>query len=138
MTTHPPEVAPRRRRPARVCQLVAAVLALAAGAVVAFAPLAREESQTATSSGSTVETRTYPLSEDLGLAIVLVVAIPVVITLLPLLVRGRAYPAVSWLAAGSLLVLCVLALFSVGVLYLPAALTLVVAAAMATVKPRQE
>lgn len=62
-------------------------------------------------------------------------AVPVVIAVLPQVVRRRvAYVVVSWAAAAVMGALCFLAMFSVGIFYLPGAATLAVGAALASTR----
>lgn len=63
-------------------------------------------------------------------------AVPVVVALLPQMVRRRrVYVGASWAAAALLVVLCFLTLFSVGIFYVPGALLLVAGAALASCGP---
>jgi len=101
----------------RFAQLIAFVLATVAGMVVLFAPsytIATSDSEGNEAVGSsTVWEVNGPIS-------LLIIAIPVAITILPLLVRGPAWPAVSVVAAVLIGLFAVIGLFTVGFYFIPA------------------
>jgi len=111
--------------PKRMLQLLALVLALVAAGLVLFMP-----SYTVTTSDSSGAQTTVTLSvwEYNGPVFALVVAIPVLIALIPVLVRGRWWPLASVVSAGLLLGFAFLGAMTIGFAFLPAALAAVVAA----------
>lgn len=106
-------------------QALALVLTIVAAVLVLFLP-----SYTVATSDSSGSSTTVSLSiwQYNGPVFALVVAIPVVIALVPVLVRGRWWPLVSIVSAGLLLGFAFLGAMSVGIAFLPAALAAVVAA----------
>ncbi len=112
------------------------VLALTASVLLLVVPVYKSVSSSAVVEGSTssqtetTKTSELTLLEQSGPAVLLALIAPVLITLIPLLVRPCA-PR-PWLLASAitLSVLCILAGFSIGLLYLPAAVALWVAAAI--------
>lgn len=125
------------RRAARIVVL-AGVLATVALVVAAFAPLQRSTSSVTDSTGlmqTTSDNRS--LMDDQGPSILLVAALPAVVALVPLLAAWRRKPRLfrQMLVASTVLVaLFVVATgFSIGLLYVPALVALMVAAS----RPRQ-
>jgi hypothetical protein len=109
--------------------LVSFVAALVAGFVVAFFP-----SGTSCSVGleagqrAAVETcRSTTLLAEEGLRILAIVAIPIAVTLVPVLVPSRVVRVV---AALLLWIGCALAILSIGIFFVPAAIVMTVAAVM--------
>ena len=114
-----------RPSPKRMLQMLALVLAIVVGMLVLFMP----SYTIATSDSNGQETiETLSIWQYNGPVFALVVAIPVVIALIPLLVRGRWWPLVSIISAGLLLGFSFLGALSIGFAFLPAALAASVAA----------
>lgn len=102
---------------------------LVAGAVLAFVPFGDSSMTTASSEGTSVTTTTREsLLEHEGASVLVVLAVPVVLTLAGWLAARRRWRAGVVASAIVLTVGVVLALLSVGVFYLPAAIAMVVAA----------
>jgi hypothetical protein len=127
----------------RIWQLSAVLVALATGLIVALAPLGTlgtegGGSATATNDGGVITFTAVPhrvnLWDQMGHGVLAIVAVPVILTLIPLPFRGTAHVVVSWLAAMLMGLGCVVALLSVGVFYLPTGLLLLVAALLATLQ----
>ena len=116
---------------ARKFTIGAFIAALLLGAVAAFAPLASTGSSSAVmdAGGKIVRTTSGPTSVSLvssqGLWVLVVVAVPIAITLLPVLVPRRG---VRTAAAALLWTACLLGIFSVGLFFLPSAVLMTVAA----------
>jgi len=121
-----------RPSPKRMLQVLALVLAVVAAVLVLFMP--SYTVVTSDSSGAST-TETLSIWQYNGPMFALVVAIPVVIALVPVLVRGRWWPLVSVVSAGLLLGFAFLGAMSLGFAFLPAALAAGVAAML---KPRTE
>lgn len=119
-----------RPSPKRMLQVLALVLAVVTAALVLFMP-----SYTVVTSDSIGASTTATLSiwQYNGPLFALVVAIPVVIALAPVLVRGRWWPLVSVVSAGLLLGFAFLGAMSIGFAFLPTALA---AALAAMLRPR--
>lgn len=118
--------------PTRLAQLVAAALFVAAGLLIAFIPLGTSVSEQS-SSNDTVSTtvETARLADDIGWYRVAIMAvIPLVLAVGPMLMRRRAHKIATIAAATLASLLCILALLSVGILFLPGVIGLVVAAAL--------
>ena len=122
---------------AAIAAWVAHALAWAAGLYLAFGPVYRGVSMTATAPGELpgeVNTHTATLIEVNGLYGVALLLIPVLLTALGLLTiyfiaPGRAArKALLWLSAVALAAFCIVAVFSIGLFYLPAVLALLCAA----------
>ena len=110
-------------------------LAWVVGVWFLLAPTYQGTSGTLLPDGSTEVTRhTATLVEENGLIAVSSLLVPVLVTYIPLaaihLVEpGRAKRKILlWFPAVALLLLCMLAIFSIGMIYLPVALALFVAA----------
>jgi hypothetical protein len=123
---------------ARKFTIGAFIAALLLGAVVAFAPLASTGSSSAVmdAGGKIVRTTTGPTSVSLfsseGLWVLVVVAVPIAITLLPVLMPRRG---VRIAAAALLWIGCLLGLLSVGLFFLPSAVLMTAAAARSDRQP---
>jgi hypothetical protein len=117
---------------------LALVLALAAFLYLCFA----DTYSGTTSNGVTVEHTSSTLIEENGVGIVGVLVIPVALAAIGLMLsfgRSASRAMGLWVTAVVLLGFCVVAILSVGWLYAPAAITLVVAAAKATnARPREQ
>ena len=127
----------RRGGPAAFAAWVAHALAWAAGLYLAFGPVYGGVSMTAAAPGELpgeVNTPPATLIEVNGLYVVPLLLIPVLLTALGLLTiyfiaPGRAVrKALLWLYAVALAAYCIVAVFSLGVFYLPAALAMLCAA----------
>ena len=104
--------------------LAASVAAL----ILAFAPTIQQEHGSTDAGGSTIVTSSSTsLISSEGVSVLLILAIPVLITLMPVLVSRRG---VRIGAAVLLLVLCVLGLASIGLFFVPAVVLMTVAASM--------
>jgi len=106
---------------------IAFILAVLGGLVAAFAPLGRRCGATAV-PGRPVQERCIAESifQHDGWWVLVVVSVPILIALVPVLVRHRAAAIVS---AVLLWACCVVGLFSVGMVFVPAAVLMTVAAA---------
>lgn len=112
-------------------------LALTASVLLLVAPVYKSVSSSAAVRGASSRTETtksseVTLLEQNGPAVLVALIAPALITLLPLLVRRSARR--PWLLASAitLTVLCFLAGFSIGLLYLPAAVALWIATALSS------
>ena len=109
--------------------LAASVAAL----ILAFAPTIQQEHGSTDAGGSTIVTSSSTsLISSEGVSVLLILAIPVLITLMPVLVSRRG---VRIGAAVLLLVLCVLGLASIGLFFVPAVVLMTVAASMHDPRP---
>ena len=101
----------------RVAQLIAFALATVAGIAVLFVPsytIATSDSEgNETIGSSTVWEVNGPIS-------LLIIAIPIAITILPLLVRGPSWPAVSVVAAVLIGLFAIIGSFTIGFYFIPA------------------
>ena len=112
-------------------------LAWAAGGWLAFAPSYQGASQTASLPGEPageIVRHTSTLIEQNGLQVVPLLLAPIVLTAIALLAlrlangRPTVRRVLLWSSAAALLAFCVVAILSIGILYLPAAMALLVAA----------
>ena len=111
---------------ARTIALVSFVAALIAGFVVAFLPSGTSCSVGVSVGGTAVETcRRTTLIADEGPRILLIVAIPIAVALVAALVPARAVRVV---AALLLWIGCALAILSIGIFFVPAAIVMTMAA----------
>jgi hypothetical protein len=108
---------------ARLWVTIAAVAALVGASIVVFAPTYGECS----SDGATTRCGEASGLSVNGSWILVVASVPVLISLAPLFVHRRV---VRVIAAILLWVGCVIALFSVGIFFVPAAIALTIAAAL--------
>ena len=108
---------------ARLWVTIAAVAAVVGAAVVVFAPTYGQCS----SDGATTRCGEASGLSVNGSWILVVASVPVLIALVPLLVPRRV---VRVIAAVLLWICCVIALFSVGIFFVPAAIVLTIAAAL--------
>jgi heme/copper-type cytochrome/quinol oxidase subunit 2 len=111
----------------RALQVLSTVLAVVAGALVLFLP---SYTVVRSDSAGNESTSTLSIWQYNGPIMLLVVAVPVVIALVPALVRGRWWPVVSLVSAGLLLGVAFLGAPTVGFAFLPAVVAAVVAAMM--------
>jgi hypothetical protein len=139
-TDVPQRVAPSGwRSAARSCQLIAVLVALGTGLLIAYAPLGMESggSATTTTNGGvttfTTERHGVSLWHEMGPRVLLIVAIPVLLTLIPLPFTGTVHVVVSWVATALMGLGCVVALLSVGLFYVPTAGLLFAGALIATI-----
>ena len=106
--------------------LAAFIVAVVGALTAAFAPLGRVVESYGSSNG-TQGTRTYGVStfQVDGAWVLVVVAVPVLVALVPVLVRHRAARIVSTVL---LWIGCVVGMFSVGMFFIPAAILMTIAA----------
>lgn len=123
--------------PPRIAEGAALLLAGAAGLVVTLVPLGSEVGESTTSTGRVItHEQTFRLVDDTGVGgLVAIVGVPLALTLLPLLTRGPAHRVVTSVTAALLGAATLLALLTVGVLYLPATGALLAAAVLAWTTP---
>ena len=111
--------------------LAAVALAVAAGLGLAFYPVYQGESETVSSSGVvTSSSDSATLIDENGPWVAFLLCVPVVLAALGLWVALRGQRTLAWIFAGVLLGFCVLGGFSIGLFYLPAALSLLLAAGL--------
>jgi hypothetical protein len=106
--------------------LAAFLVAVLGALVAAFAPTGRVEESFGSSSGAFV-TRSYSVSmfQENGAWVLVVVSVPVLVALIPVLVRHRRARIVS---AVLLWFGCLLGMLSVGMFFVPAAILMTIAA----------
>jgi hypothetical protein len=118
-----------------LANVVAFLLALAASVLLLVVPVYNSERSSTLTDGSrrtqpvtTTVSRSTLLQEN-GPAVLVTLSVPLLVTVVPLLPRGTARRG-AWRLASALVltVLCILAGFSIGLFYLPAAVALWVAA----------
>ena len=107
--------------------VAAFLLAVIGGLVAAFAPTG-QVMEGSGSPGGEIVTRSYRVSmfQTNGAWVLVVVSVPVLVALIPILVRHRAARIVS---AVLLWMGCVVGMWSVGMFFVPAAIVMTVAAA---------
>jgi hypothetical protein len=115
-------------------QVVALGLSLLASLVLLVIPAFGGTSASSDNGGREV-VRTTTLLESEGSRVLLILLIPVVLTLVPLLIRGRGRGAFSVLAALLLGIGALLGLASIGAFYLPALIFAIAAATAAVREP---
>jgi hypothetical protein len=131
----PPVASTRWWSPARICQLVAVVLAVGTGLLVGFGPLGQESTTTITSNGVvTTEQHSTSLADQLGRGVLFIIVVPVLVTLLPLLFSGTTHVIVSWVAAALMGLGMLAGAFTIGIFYAPLVILLGVAALLATIR----
>jgi hypothetical protein len=110
--------------------LTAFALMVAASLYLLLAPTGTSESSTTTSDGTVVtETTHETLVESQGAGVVALLLIPPAIAAVPILAeQRRERPGVRIAVTTVMLVLCFLALLSIGIFYLPGTLALAAAA----------
>ena len=120
------------RRPAVWVVLAALLLAVAAGSWLAFSPgLYQGVSVTVSSSGEVVErSEQASLLAENGMWALALLAVPVALTGLGVFGAARRFRILLWSAAVVLLVFSVISGMTIGLFYLPAAIALLVAAAL--------
>jgi hypothetical protein len=109
-------------------QSAAVALAVTASLLLCVLPLVRRTSSVSTSDGAVVVTEeSATLLAEQGPGLLVVLAVPVLLTLVPLLLRRRlvAFACAGLLAAG-----IVVSGFSIGLYYVPALLTAIGALAV--------
>ena len=109
--------------------LASFMVAILGAAVAAFAPLGRS---CGVSAGGPERCVGVSIFEHDGAWVLVVVSVPVLLTLLPLLVRHRVLTVVSTVLLSTF---CVLSLASIGLFFVPAAVLLTVTAAMPDPRP---
>ena len=111
--------------------LAAMALAVAAGLGLAFYPVYQGESETVSSSGVvTSSSDSATLIAENGPWVALLLCVPVLLAALGLWSALRGHKTLAWVFAGVLLAFCVVGGFSIGLFYLPAGLSLLLAAGM--------
>ena len=107
--------------------VAAFLLALTGAFVAAFAPTGHVM-ETSGSTGGVIVTRSYNVSmfQTDGSWVLFVVSVPVLLALVPVLIRYRAARIVS---AALLWMGCFVGMWSVGIFFVPAAIAMTVAAA---------
>lgn len=116
-------------------QLAAVGLTLLGGLLLLVLPV---YSSTTASSDSPEATTTRTLIEEEGSGVLLLLAVPVLLTLLPLYPNGRARRWVGLVCTVLLAVGSLLALASIGLFYLPALVCAIAATTAAMTGPRRE
>lgn len=121
-----------RLAPAVWVALAALLLAVAAGAWLAFSPGSYQGvSVTASSSGEVVQrSEQASLLAENGMWALGLLAVPVALTGLGVFGAARSFRVLLWSAAVVLLVFSVISGMTIGLFYMPAAITLLVAAAL--------
>ncbi|WP_150461902.1 hypothetical protein [Nesterenkonia ebinurensis] len=112
-----PRISTSAARHARFFLMLAAGLALAASLALLLIPAGSISTET---DGQPGVTESVTLLAEHGPWVLILLAVPVVITLLPLLARGTARAILPLLSLVLLGGFVVLALFSIGMFYLPA------------------
>ena len=119
----------RLPRVKRLLQWLALVLAAAASVFLAFLPV--YSGVASDSNGNSAET-SATLVQVNGPSVIVLLAIPIAISLLPLFTRGRAWQPLSIAAAVLLGLAVLLGSFSIGIFFVPAMIVEVVAACFPT------
>jgi hypothetical protein len=109
--------------------IVAFVIAVIGAAAAAFGPLGRSCGVSAVGPERCRGVSTFEID---GAWVLVVVSVPVLVSLLPVVVRHRGWTVIS---AVLLWVCCVVGVFSVGLFFVPAAVLMTVPAAMPDPKP---
>lgn len=128
---------------ALVAQCVALAFAVTAALFLLFAPTysnSSEMTESSSSAGSTVTTvDTQTLTEVNGNWVMILLVVPIVLTLIPLLVRGSTRHVVGMVATTVLAASTILAITSIGLFFIPAVAAAVTAAILrATALPAVE
>lgn len=111
----------------RVLQWIALGLAVAASAFLTFLPV--YSGVTSDSNGTSTEARATLVQVN-GPSVLILLAVPVVISLVPLLAHGRAWPLLSIVAAILLGIAVLLGILSIGVFFVPALIVEIIAACL--------
>ena len=122
-----------RNRVAKGLAGVSLLLANAALLFLAFWPYSYQ-SQTMSTGGGVVDETSASLIEENGMGVLVLLIIPVIMCLVAFLVtvsRIRGGKVIMWAMAVLLLLFGLVSIFSIGAFYLPAALALIIAAAIA-------
>jgi hypothetical protein len=121
-----------RLAPAVWVALAALLLAVAAGSWLAFSPGSYEVvSVTASSSGEVVQrSEQASLLAENGMWALGLLAVPIALAVLGVFGAARSYRFVVWSVAVVLLVFSIISSMTIGLFYLPAAIALLVAAAL--------
>lgn len=114
-------------RAKRMLQVLALALAVVAAVLVLFLP---SYSVVSSDSAGNETVTVQSIWQYSGPAFALVLAIPVAVALVPVVVRGTAWPVVSVISAVALVAFWAFGAMSVGVAFLPAAAAAVVAAVL--------
>ena len=121
--------AERVPRVKRLLQWIALVLGVAASALLAFLPV--YSGVTSDSNGISIET-SATLVQVNGPSVLILLAIPITISLVPLFTRGRAWQPLSIAAAILLGIVVFLGILSIGIFFMPAMIVEVIAACLPT------
>jgi hypothetical protein len=107
--------------------IAAVVLAIIGTLVAAFAPFGSEMGTTVSSDGAvTTSSATVSVFQTDGAWVLVVGSVPVLLAMLPLVVRRKAARVV---AAVLLWLCCLVGAFSIGMFFIPAAVAMTIAAA---------
>ena len=121
-----------RMTPSAWAALVAVLLTIAAGLLLAFYPVYQGVSATGSSSGvTTISSERATLITENGLWVIALLCIPIVLAALGLLAAARRRRVLAWVLGGVLLGFVVLSGFTIGPFYLPAAIALLLSAGLA-------
>ena len=111
--------------------LGALVLAVAADLFLVLYPVYQGVSVTGSSSGVvTTSSESATLITENGLWVLVPLCIPIVLAALGLIAAARSRRALAWVLGGVLLGFVVLSGFTIGLFYLPAAITLLLSAGL--------
>lgn len=119
----------RLSRVKRLLQWLTLILTVAASVLLAFLPV--YSGVTSDSNGTSTET-SATLVQVNGSSVIVVLAIPIAISLLPLFARGRAWQPLSIIAAILLGFAVFLGMLSIGIFFVPAMIVEVAAACLPT------
>jgi hypothetical protein len=120
-----------RMTPARWAALVALLLAVTAGLFLVFSPAYHGVSESVSSSGVvTSSSQSASLIAVKGFGIVFALCVPIALAALGLLAAAGRRRVLVWVPGAALLCFVVLTGFSIGLLYLPAAIALLLSAGL--------
>lgn len=111
----------------RVLQWIAFAFTVAASSLLSFLPV--YSGVTSDSNGTSTET-SATLVQVNGPSVLIPLAVPIAISLVPLLARGRAWQTLSIVATVLLGVAVFLGILSIGVFFLPALIVEIIAACL--------
>lgn len=119
-----------------LANVVAFVLALISSLLLLVIPLYNSVGSSAVTDGSgnapsiTTKVSQTTLLEENGPGVLVILGAPVLVTLLPLLVRRERRRSLLFVAAGLLTALCILTGFSIGLFFVPTAVAMWIAASL--------
>ena len=125
----------RLPRVKRLLQWLTLVLTVAASMLLAFLPV--YSGATSDSNGTSTETSATLVQEN-GPSVLVVLAIPILISLLPLFARGRAWQPLSITAAILLGFAVFLGILTIGIFFVPAMVVEIAAASLPTRATRRK